>query len=112
MTDSAGEPINIGVWGSASTGKTTYLASLLGRSGPRLRAVPVGPPSVGHTDQVVWGAWSKIDDQPVLATGGGDGMRLWDPRTGTALRARSVGHAHRPQQSGYRDATATEDTAA
>lgn len=84
--DSAGEPINIGVWGSASTGKTTFLASLLGRSGPRLRGIPFGSPSVGHTDQVLWGAWSKIDDQPVLATGGGDGtVRLWDARTHTAI---------------------------
>lgn len=86
MTDSAGEPIRIGMWGGASSGKTVFLANLLKQHGPRLRAVPFGPPSAGHTDEILWGAWSKIDDQPVLATGGGDGtVRLWDARTHTAL---------------------------
>lgn len=88
MTDSAGEPISIGVWGSARAGKTTFLASLLEQTGPRLRAVPFGAPSTGHTDQVLWGAWSQLDDQPVLATGGGDGtVRLWDARTHNPIGA-------------------------
>ena len=50
------------------------------------RCVPFGE-LAGHMGPVSWGAWGRVADRPVLATGGDDGaVRLWDPTTGELER--------------------------
>ncbi len=59
----------------------------------RLRLIPYGQPLTGHTGTVWWGAWGRIGEQMLLATGAGDGtVRLWDPATGTQHGQPVTGH--------------------
>src|SRR5690349_2005778 len=58
-----------------------------------LRGVKWCEPLAGHTGLVRWGAWGRVGDTPLLATGGLDRtVRLWDPATGTARGEPLAGH--------------------
>lgn len=58
----------------------------------RLRLRRYGPEMTGHEGPVIWAVWGRVEDRPVLATGGEDGtVRLWDPVTGAA-QATLTGH--------------------
>lgn len=46
----------------------------------------------GHTSFVEAVAWGIVDGQAVVASGGFDGTRLWDPRDGTQLRVPTRSH--------------------
>jgi WD40 repeat protein len=75
MTASAAESSAIT---NISAGQTATVAS-------SLRLQSYGTALSGHTGAVRWGAWGRLTDRPVLATGGLDGtVRLWDPQTGPA----------------------------
>jgi KAP family P-loop domain/WD domain, G-beta repeat len=52
-----------------------------------------GNPLTGHTGAVLWGAWSRVGEVPVLATGGNDGtVWLWDGRDGSVQAGPLTGH--------------------
>ena len=61
----------------------------------QLRGVPLGEPLTGHTNWVRWGAWGRVENRPVLATGGYDGtVRLWDPTARASLGEPLIGHTN------------------
>lgn len=48
----------------------------------------------GHDGPVLWGTWGQLEGQPLLATGGEDGLvRWWDPAEGRVLAGPFVGHS-------------------